>query len=175
MRLLITRHGQTDWNVADKTQGRTDTELNETGIEQAKAVREKLMNYDIDVILSSPLKRAKKTAEIIADKRNIPIFYDEDIIERSYGEYEGKKVPHEDFARINKTGEMGAESNDEFLVRIKRFFKKIEKEYKDKTVLVVTHKGTALGMCCYLDKVPICIENTSKYKIENCSILEYEI
>lgn len=70
---------------------------------------------------------------------------------------------------------MGAESNDEFLVRIKRFFKKIEKEYQDKTVLVVTHKGTALGMCCYLDGVPICIENTSKYKIENCSVLEYEI
>lgn len=90
MRLLITRHGQTDWNVAGKTQGRTDTELNETGIEQAKTVREKLMNYDIDVILSSTLKRAKKTAEIIADKRNIPIFYDEDLVERSYGEYEGK-------------------------------------------------------------------------------------
>ena len=62
MRLLLTRHGQTDWNVQGKAQGRTDTELNSTGIEQAKRLAEKIKNYNIDIIISSPLKRARKTA-----------------------------------------------------------------------------------------------------------------
>ena len=56
MRLLLTRHGQTDWNVKGKIQGLTDIELNETGIKQAEDTREKLLNENIDVIISSPLK-----------------------------------------------------------------------------------------------------------------------
>ncbi len=175
MRLLITRHGQTDWNVQGKAQGRTDTNLNETGIHQAKMLAEKLMDYKIDVIISSPLKRARKTAEIIANGRAIPVFCDEDIIERSFGKYEGQQLKHDDFDAIKRSGEIGVETDDEFLVRIKRFLKGIKKQYQDKTVLIVTHKGTALGMCCYIEELPICKENTGKYKIDNCSILEYEI
>lgn len=175
MRLLLTRHGQTDWNVAGKIQGITDTELNETGIKQAELARDQLLNEEIDIIISSPLKRARKTAEIIASGRNIPILCDEDIIERSFGKYEGQKLKHDDFDAIKRSGEIGVETDDEFLVRIKRFLERIKKEYKDKTVLIVTHKGTALGMCCYIEGLPICKENTSKYKVENCSILEYEI
>ena len=57
MRLLLTRHGQTDWNVAGKIQGLTDIELNETGIMQAKCTGEKLLNENIDIILCSPLKQ----------------------------------------------------------------------------------------------------------------------
>lgn len=175
MKLLIVRHGQTDWNLKGKAQGRTDTELNSTGIEQAKRLAEKIKNYNIDVIISSPLKRARKTAEIIENGRNIPILCDEDIIERSFGKYEGQKLKHDDFDAIKRSGEIGVETDEEFLVRIKRFFKKIKKEYKDKTVLIVTHKGTMLGMCCYIEGLPICKENTCKYEIDNCSILEYEI
>lgn len=175
MRLLLTRHGQTDWNVAGKIQGVTDTELNETGIKQAELTRDKLLNEDIDVIISSPLKRAKKTAEIMRGGRNIRILCDEDIIERSLGKYEGQKISHDEYDIIKRRGEIGVETDEEFLVRIKRFLEKIKEEYKDKTVLIVTHKGTALGMCCYIEGLPICKENTSKYEIDNCSILEYEI
>ena len=60
MKLLLTRHGQTDWNVAGRIQGMTDIELNETGIRQAEEVREKLLNENIDVIITSPLKRARQ-------------------------------------------------------------------------------------------------------------------
>ena len=100
MKLLLTRHGQTDWNVMGKVQGITDIELNETGIKQAEETREKLLNENIDEIISSPLKRAKKTAEIIGSERNIPIIIDEAIIERRYGKFEGK---------INKALEAGVE------------------------------------------------------------------
>ncbi len=90
MKLLLTRHGQTDWNVAGKVQGTTDIELNETGKKQAKKTGEKLLDYNIDVIIASPLKRAKRTAEIIRGNRNIPILLDEGIKERCFGEFEGK-------------------------------------------------------------------------------------
>ncbi len=64
MSLIITRHGQTDWNLEHKLQGSSDIELNQI--------------------------RARQTAEIINRNRNIPIKYDSGISERDYGEYEGK-------------------------------------------------------------------------------------
>ncbi len=175
MRLLITRHGQTDWNLVGKIQGTTDIELNQTGIKQAEVTRDKLLNENIDIIISSPLKRARKTAEIIADGREIPVFCDNDIVERSFGKYEGFKLTHDEVDAIKRRGEIGVETDAEFLIRIKRFVKKIQEKYKDKTVLIVSHRGTILGMCCYIDGLPICKENTIKYKVENCSVLEYEI
>lgn len=59
MEILITRHGQTDWNLQRKLQGRADIELNQTGIEQAKIAKEELVNEKIDLIICSPLKRAR--------------------------------------------------------------------------------------------------------------------
>ncbi len=100
MKLLLTRHGQTGWNVEGKIQGQTDTELNETGIKQAEVIREKLFNQKIDIIISSPLKRARKTAEIIARGRDIPIIIDERLSERDFGEFEGKTREEFDFDEI---------------------------------------------------------------------------
>ena len=97
MKIYVTRHGQTDWNVQGKTQGRADIELNEVGIKQAKQTKEELKNIDIDLIICSPLKRAKKTAEIINEGRNIPIIFDDQIIERNFGEFEGEKIKFDEF------------------------------------------------------------------------------
>lgn len=175
MKLLIVRHGQTDWNLKGKAQGRTDTKLNKTGIKQAEEIRDKLLNEVIDVVISSPLKRARKTAEIIASRRDIPIVCDKDITERSFGRYEGQEAKYIDFDAIKRSGEIGIETDEEFVIRIGRFLENVKKQYKDKTVLIVSHRGTILGMCCYIENLPICKENTDKYKAENCSILEYEI
>lgn len=89
MEILLTRHGQTDWNVLKKVQGKADIELNKKGIEQAEATRDTLKNEKIDLILCSPLKRAKQTADIINQERNIPIIIDERVSERDFGEFEG--------------------------------------------------------------------------------------
>ena len=56
MKLYVMRHGQTDWNVLGKIQGISDTELNETGIKQAKEAKEKFNQLEIDLIFCSPLK-----------------------------------------------------------------------------------------------------------------------
>ena len=84
------RHGQTDWNLAGKAQGRTDIELNDTGIEQARKAKEEINKCNIDLIFCSPLKRARKTAEIINEAINCQIISDERIIERGFGNVEGK-------------------------------------------------------------------------------------
>lgn len=105
MEILITRHGQTDWNLQRKLQGRADIELNHTGIEQAKIAREELVNEKIDLIICSPLKRARQTADIINEGRNIPIIIDERISERDFGEFEGKnrnEFSFEDFWSYKK-------------------------------------------------------------------------
>ena len=127
MKLLLTRHGQTDWNVAGKIQGITDIELNETGIKQAETTGEKLLNENIDVIISSPLKRARKTAEIIKGERNIPLIIDDSLKERRFGKFEGKTREEFDFDEIwnyklNKQYE-DAESTGELFERVTRFFK----------------------------------------------------
>ena len=73
MEILYTRHGQTEWNVLKKIQGRTDIELNEVGIEQAEIARDKLKNEKVDLIICSSLKRARQTAEIINKEFNVEI------------------------------------------------------------------------------------------------------
>lgn len=77
--------------------GRCNEPLNEKGFSQAEETRQKLLNTDIDLIICSPLKRAKQTAEVINKNRNIPIIYDEKILERDFEEFEGKETKNFDF------------------------------------------------------------------------------
>lgn len=63
--IYITRHGQTDWNVQKKVMGRCDEPLNNNGISQAIETKTNLLNKDIDLIICSPLLRAKQTAIIL--------------------------------------------------------------------------------------------------------------
>jgi len=95
MEILLTRHGQTEWNLLKKVQGKADIELNEKGIEQAEKTRDSLKNEKVDLILCSPLKRAIQTAEIINQGRNIRMIIDERVSERDFGEFEG--MPNTDF------------------------------------------------------------------------------
>ena len=94
--IYITRHGQTDWNVQKKVMGRCDEPLNQNGLKQAEETRKKLIDIDIDLIICSPLKRTKHTAELI-NVNKVPIIYDDRIIERDFGEFEGMETKDFDF------------------------------------------------------------------------------
>lgn len=85
----MTRHGQTDWNLLGKIQGQTDIKLNDTGRNQAKETGMQIQNEKIDLIITSPLKRAKETAEIINKNFNVSIIEDDRLLERKYGRNEG--------------------------------------------------------------------------------------
>lgn len=92
MRLYIMRHGETDWNIQKRLQGRSDTELNANGTELARITSEALKDMRFDAIYSSPLKRAYKTAEIVRGERQMPINADERLLEISFGDCEGLSV-----------------------------------------------------------------------------------
>ena len=179
MKLLLTRHGQTDWNIEGKVQGITDTELNQTGIKQAEETREKLLNEKIDVIITSPLKRAKNTAEIIGKNRAIPIIIDDEIKERFFGKLEGKTRKEFDFDelwnyKLDKQYE-DAESVGALFERVKGFLTKINENYKDTTVLVVTHGGVAVPIRASLEGIPEGMEVLKGFGLDNCQVKEYNL
>jgi broad specificity phosphatase PhoE len=90
MKIYLIRHGETDWNRQNRLQGTEDIELNETGIAQSEKCAKAVAPVLADVILSSPLKRAKATAEIIARHMSgVPVIVEQDLIERDFGSLSG--------------------------------------------------------------------------------------
>lgn len=92
MRIYLVRHGETAWNKEGRVQGSVDVPLNEKGIELAEITSEGMRDIPLDVIFSSPLIRARKTAEIMQRGRNIPIFVDARLQEMGFGRYEGTVI-----------------------------------------------------------------------------------
>ena len=120
--IYVVRHGQTDWNLEGRFQGRIDIPLNEKGKSQAKKTKEKLEGIKFDKVFSSPLKRALETAKIITDE---PIDIDDRIIERCNGQLEGKlKTECENMVDFTDENEvkLGIESLPDFRGRITSFF-----------------------------------------------------
>ena len=87
--LYIMRHGKTEWNQQHKLQGRTDIPLNDEGRKMAEAAHTEYLDVHFDVCYTSPLIRAKETAEIVLRDRNVPIITDDRLVEMSFGCYEG--------------------------------------------------------------------------------------
>lgn len=87
--IILARHGETDWNVAEVFRGRVDAALNETGVKQAGLLGEYLSGVKIDAVYSSPLKRALKTAEVIAGYHALEVNIVRGLIDFDYGEWQG--------------------------------------------------------------------------------------
>ena len=175
MKILVTRHGQTDWNVEKRIQGRTNIELNNKGIEQAYQTKENLENEKIDLIICSPLKRAKQTADIINKDRNIPVIYDERLLEICYGENEGRL--HGDFdydgfwSIINTHEYKDAENVNKFIQRVHNFLNDL-KNRKEENILIVTHNGVCRAINTYFNGIPN-DNNIIDLGIKNCEVVKY--
>ena len=155
--MYIIRHGQTPWNARKCLQGRSDVDLNENGIYLAELTGKALRDVTFDMAFTSPLIRAKHTAQCILAGRKVPIIEDERLIEISFGIYEGccyaeenRQVPQqwiENFfhAPQDYVAAPGGESLDDVEKRTRNFMEDIcsRKELQDKTILVSTH-GCAL-------------------------------
>ncbi|MBO3461845.1 histidine phosphatase family protein [Aetokthonos hydrillicola Thurmond2011] len=91
VRLLLVRHGETEWNRQTKFQGQIDVPLNENGKQQSHSCAEFLKNVDIDFAVSSPMLRPKETAQIILQHhQNVVLEFDDGLKEISHGLWEGK-------------------------------------------------------------------------------------
>ena len=89
MKIYFIRHGETDWNIVKRLQGATDIPLNENGEALARETAEGLKEIPFDMVFTSPLKRAYRTAEIVKGNREIPLIIEERIREICFGDYEG--------------------------------------------------------------------------------------
>ena len=89
---ICLRHGATDWNRQGLFQGRTDNPLNDDGIAQAHAAAEKLRGIALGHVVSSPLRRAMQTAQIIAGAASKAVALDHGLIELDFGSFEGQNV-----------------------------------------------------------------------------------
>ncbi|TQR15650.1 histidine phosphatase family protein [Psychrobacillus soli] len=139
-KICIVRHGETDWNVAGKLQGRTDIPINNTGKLQAADCGEYLKNMQWDVIITSPLNRAKQTAMIINKKINVPIIEMDTFIERGYGDAEGMTLKSRTSSypdRVYPNQEDRISLNN----RITEGLHEINETYPAGNVLLVAHGG----------------------------------
>ena len=174
--IYIVRHGKTDWNTKKITVGRKDVPLNDEGIKQANVTSKLIDNYDIDLIICSPLKRAIETANIVNKNKKVDIIYDDRIIERNLGALEGKPytTDNDRLWDINiNTSDFNIESMVEFKERVYSFIDELVKQYKDKNVLLVTHGGVSALINCYFNDSLYAGAISDKF-LGNCCIASYD-
>ncbi|MBR2803395.1 histidine phosphatase family protein [Candidatus Saccharibacteria bacterium] len=145
MKIYLVRHGETEWNRLHKRQGRTDIPLNETGIKQAEELHDKLKDFEFDVCYSSPLSRARQTAEIVVSGRS-EIIYDDRLMERSFGTLEGTDPAtwnlEDDWSVKLNVRKKGMEPVRDLLARGRKILDTIIQDNKDDAkILIVAHNG----------------------------------
>ena len=164
-RVVLWRHGQTDWNILNRFQGHSDIPLNEVGLYQARHAARLLANMEPTSIISSDLSRAKATALELAALVKLPVTEDPDLRETNGGNWEGKtglENRAEDFANFvrwidgddNPAGEIGerrTEVADRAVAAIKRA---LSAGGEGQTLIVATHGGTARCVLGQLLQLP---------------------
>ncbi len=135
MRVVLVRHGETDWNGNGRLMGRLDVPLNENGRKQAETLREKLANMRFDCCYSSPLSRAKETAEIVCGDK-CKVVCDDRLQERYGGALQGSVMDNWGGYDADET----VETNAGILERAASFWREIRGKDYD-AVLIVSHNG----------------------------------
>lgn len=148
----LVRHGQTEWNVKGLIQGTSDSPLTKDGINQAKELAKQLSHVEFDLIFSSDLLRAKKTAEIIVGEKNLAMQTTKLLRERNFGPLEGKSSAY--FKEWDEALKMLAveerysyrhldivESDKDVIERFLIFISELAVRYPGKNILAVTHGG----------------------------------
>ena len=169
MEIYLIRHGQTDANHQAIIQGRANNPLNFTGKKQAQLTAEYLKEHHIqfDYCVSSPLLRAKETMNIIKDVLNLHLetHIEADLIEREFGELDGKKIPKNYFQMVHDGLVEGIETDEEIEKRVRDFFIHFFKEHHHNRVLMVAHSHVIKALL---------VQNTSDFQydtyLNNCSI-----
>ena len=155
--IFLIRHGQTDWNRADKIQGHADIPLNETGRAQAQSVAQllKKKQNSIAALYSSDLQRAHQTAQAISQVFALDITLAPDLREGHFGKIEGltKKEYHELYGPFNWLDlpeEIGAEPRSKVIARVMSYLHMIVQKHQGQHVAVVTHGGALRSLLVHL-------------------------
>ena len=159
-RLLLVRHGITEYNSTRRFAGYTDVELSDEGYRQVEKLHDYLTNEKIDAVYSSDLKRALVTAEVISAGRNLDIVPCPELREVNYGEVEGltfqeigQQYPEVAKLVVNFNLSLafpGGESFEEFIERTVKFMDRLDKHEQTETILIVSHSGPLRTLACHL-------------------------
>ena len=174
MDIYLLRHGETDWNKKQLLQGHTDIPLNERGRAQVEDTVRRLRALDMrmDAVVSSPLKRARETAEIAARILEYPqekIVVEDLLIERGFGEGEGMLL-EEMKAQYPDSDCPGMESKEALVRRSGQAFQKIASVFSDAERILLTAHGAVLLEAVSEETIPYtgraaCITQGSIYRI----------
>ena len=171
--IIFIRHSTTILNQKHLIQGRGDYPLSDEGLKFAKNMAKKYhaLGLTFDLIYSSPLIRAYKTAQVFKDefKNDNDIIKDDALIERDFGSAEGDVITEDVYYNILNDLYEGIEPSKVFVKRVKDGIDRIMKLYENKTILIVTHSHTIKGFLYNLDKsvlVSSAMRNVSYTKVE---------
>ncbi|KHE72868.1 histidine phosphatase family protein [Halobacillus sp. BBL2006] len=169
MKVAIIRHGSTHWNKERRAQGKSDIPLDADGRIDAEKLAGRLHSEKWDVLYSSPLHRAKQTAEIIATSVGLEIRYDERLQEADGGQIEGTTEDE----RIEKWGEnwrsleLGMEKPDSLIKRSLEFIEDMITRDQGKNIIIVSHGAWISHLLRELDP-----ENVTEEHMKNTSVSE---
>jgi len=163
--LCLVRHGQTDWNLEGRYQGQSDVPLNDKGLAQARSLAEQLKDQSFAAIYSSDLRRARQTAEPIANLLGINIQLEARLREINQGQWEGVLVEDikaryakiwsqrtEDPANVRPPG---GETVREVATRVYTALDEITSRHSDENILIVSHGLSIATAICRTQNIPV--------------------
>ena len=185
MKLLLTRHGQTDWNIARRYQGHSNTGLNQTGIQQAEKLARRLSSETIHAIYSSDLSRAVDTANRIQILQQTAKAVATDMRwrELSFGDWEG--MTYEEMSAHSPelfdawvkdsltVSTPNGETHRQLAERVKSAFDELKANHKDETVLVVGHSGSMQTLLALL--LGVDLSRYWQFRISQASLSELTV
>ena len=173
-KLLLARHGETDWNREHRWQGHSDTPLNDRGREQARALADELAEEPVVAIYSSDLLRAYETARAVAERKGLDVIVDRDLREIHLGDWEGltsteieERWP-DDLSRWRAGDPVlgrGGETPEQLRERVLGAAHRIAAAHPGEQVLVVSHGGALRALAIHADAI------VHDQRLENCGVL----
>lgn len=162
VRIILVRHGETEWNIEGRYQGQEDTHLSPCGLEQGRLLAQGLKDIPFDVCVSSPLERSFQTCSFCAGLHHLPVETDDRLLEINHGVWEGcladeiqQQYPaefalwHSEPQRVTMPG-AGGESLEDVRRRVRAAFDDYAVRFAGKTVLVAAHDAVNKAIICDL-------------------------
>ena len=182
--ILLARHAETTWNRERRFQGHADSPLTEEGRAQARALADELAGREIAAVYASDLSRAAETAEIVAERLDLPVHLDSGLREVDVGEWSGLTWPEieERFpegVELHRTRGYGwerGESNDEMAERVLGALRRIAHDQAGRQVLVIVHGGGMRAVTAHVDGVDM-VAHRRRYAApaENCEVRAFAV
>jgi broad specificity phosphatase PhoE len=162
--IYLVRHGQTVWNEEGRLCGSSDVPLSDEGLAQARKLAARLKDIGIASIYSSPLLRARQTAEAIAAHHRVEVKIEPDLREIDYGDWEGLKVADvlEQFPELEKLrreepmkfAAPNGEPMRQFAKRVISAIQRVAASHADETICVVAHQTVNRFILCWILQSP---------------------